>query len=133
MRFQAPGPCTGMSATLSDGLISPSRALLATFVFVEGTLVLTVEVVEFADDSFVIVVGGVKIVVVDTGITLARDVVRVVVVELCREKWCGSRATCVLLEVVRVKTRTSSNSGLDHIKRWALCKVKRCFVMVLAG
>jgi hypothetical protein len=134
-RVQLPGPRSGTSTDSKPGARVPESAPLSAFAFDIGTEGLAVVVVALekllaTDDELCVVL----VVLVTFAVTISGTVVRVgIVVELGTrvvtgdveegggDEAAGSRGADA---EVRVKTSTSSNRGLDHIRRWALFSEK---------
>jgi hypothetical protein len=123
-----------MSTTGSSEVTRPSSSPLATFTLEAGSVGLTIDFVTEADGVF-----GTNVVVVVVGGSVVDEPGDVVVVLSCVEVVEASatlawwRAAGFVLELVSVKTSTSSRRGLDHISRWAPRRVNRGVVMVLEG
>jgi hypothetical protein len=117
----------------------PSSTEFETFALTEGAVDFAVETValtELVPTEFAFgtnfVGGGVD----RTGDDVVVARVLVAVVSRCVvvvDTECSVNVFEATGELVKVKTRTSSSSGLDHIRRCALRKVKRGVVMSLAG
>jgi hypothetical protein len=117
----------------------PSSTEFETFALTEGAVDFAVETVALAElvpTEFTLggddVGGGVD----RTDVVVVVDGAFVVVVARCAvvvDTECSVNVFDATGELVKVKTRTTSSSGLDHIRRCALRKVKRGVVMSLAG
>ena len=124
-----------MSTTGSSEVTRPSSSPLATFTLEAGSVGLTIDFVTEAGGVFgtnvvvVVVVGG-SVVDEPGDVVVVLSCVEVVEASATLAWW---RAAGVVLELVSVKTSTSSRRGLDHISRWAPRRVNRGVVMVLEG
>jgi len=132
---QLPGPRSGTSTDSNPGPSVPESAPLIAFTFDIGATGFAVEVVTFeklltTDDvvfvTFAVTITGVDVLVavllvgcVDV-VTVGAWVVTGDVEEGGRDETSGALG----VEAVRVKTRTSNRSGLDHISKWALFSEK---------
>ena len=139
---QLPGPRSGTSTDSKPGASVPESSPLMAFAFEIGATGFTLEVVtleELLATDDVVVAGF-----VDFAVTMTRvDGVVLGVVDVVVGAWvvtgdveegggdeaAGPRGD----DAVRVKTRTSSRSGLDHIKRCALFREKGVRGMVVEG
>ncbi|HEY5263000.1 MAG TPA: hypothetical protein VIJ08_01900 [Acidimicrobiales bacterium] len=136
---QLPGPRSGTSTDSNPGPSVPESAPLIAFAFDIGATGFAVEVVTFeelltTDDvvfvTFAVTITGVDVVVGVLFGVLVVGWVDVVTVGACvvtgdveeggRDETSGPLG----VEAVRVKTRTSNRSGLDHISKWALFSEK---------
>jgi hypothetical protein len=142
-RVQLPGPSNGTSTDSKPGPRVPESSPLIAFAFDIGTIGRTVVAVTlenpFAADHVVAVVFAVTI----TGVAVVERVVEIVVVVVLGtrvvtgdvEEGGGDETTgtCGGDDALRVKTRTSNKTGLDHIRRWALFSEKGERGMVFEG
>jgi hypothetical protein len=142
-RSQFPGPSSGTSTDSNPGSRVPESSPLMAFAFEIGATGFTLEVVALekllTTDHVVAVVfaattTGVVGVVVLIDVLIDVVVTGAWVVTGDVEEGGGDEATGTRGGVaVRVKTRTSSKIGLDHISRWALFREKGARVMVFEG
>jgi hypothetical protein len=132
---QVPGPLSGTATSRSEALSVPATTAFVALAARIGPCAGTVVVVEttdalFAGDVTTLIVTGT---VVDTGadVVVVADCRAVVVVVGCRvDVVVESRGRAPLGFEPRVKTRTSSRTGLDHISTCvALRGVRRDMVI----